>query len=351
MTKERRKTLTSQAKGDTLKPPITSCARFKNVAFIPFASDRPFVPSSLSIQCTISTRHSRLTWDPRNPGRVRDENYWRYPASFFILVPPREWRASSPHRSTSLPVPRQASTSHRPKRLLDRFAQRSHRPGTAIVVVLSGAIGRVVAPCGNQAANGQPRRNPDGIHPASDQAIHDRGAQRQSSAPSFRVSSRALFVIKDPPDRATKYGEGKRGRFARARQRTNAPRRRHCRSAAIDPPGRGDPPVPPPEMAAMVVVRRWMPTLPRRSLRQRRRAVVDGRTVRWRCPGAAIPLPPRRRAPSTAPRRRRLSGGRRSDGAVAPRRGEEEWRLCVAPVVVILPAVAYGRRREGSRSR
>ena len=163
MTKERRKTLTSQAKGDTLKPPITSCARFKNVAFIPFASDRPFVPSSLSIQCTISTRHSRLTWDPRNPGRVRDENYWRYPASFFILVPPREWRASSPHRSTSLPVPRQASpcttgTSHRPKRLLDRFAQRSHRPGTAIVVVLSGAIGRVVAPCGAQAADGQPRR-------------------------------------------------------------------------------------------------------------------------------------------------------------------------------------------------
>ena len=95
--------------------------------------------------------------------------------------------------------------------------------------------------------------------------------------------------------------------------------------------GRGDPPVVPPEMAAEAVVRWWMPTLPRRSLRRRRRAVVDGRTMRWRCPGAAIPLPPRRRAPSTAPRRRRLSGGSRSDGAVATRRGKEERRLCVAP--------------------
>ena len=104
-----------------------------------------------------------------------------------------------------------------------------------------------------------------------------------------------------------------------------------ARSAAIDPPGRGDPPVVPPEMAAEAVVRWWMPTLPRRSLRRRRRAVVDGRTMRWRCPGAAIPLPPRRRAPSTAPRRRRLSGGSRSDGAVATRRGKEERRLCVAP--------------------
>jgi hypothetical protein len=100
-----------------------------------------------------------------------------------------------------------------------------------------------------RAGRGRPtpaRRNPDGIHPASDQAIHDRGAQRQSSAPSFRVSSRALFVIKDPPDRATKYGEGKRGRFARARQRTNAPRRRHCslrryRSAGSRRPARRPP--------------------------------------------------------------------------------------------------------------
>ena len=30
---------------------------------------------------------------------------------------------------------------YRPKRLLDRFAQRSHRPGTTIIVVLSGVTG------------------------------------------------------------------------------------------------------------------------------------------------------------------------------------------------------------------